>query len=389
MKARVQRGRAQLRELLRTCCRIELDRRGQVSELERNGSGACGCASSSDKGRAPRNSPPRSRRALHPSTVRSVSVMRSPSIPPEAEHERDDHTRDRQRGTEHESGITRVGAAGTRTAVVPQVSSRCPNAGAAPPHPVPRLPRRLDRERRFSIDQARARVLRTEPAVGRERLRAHLRRIPAARRARRRPRRPPPHPCRRPHPVYARLARRRRSAQRRSAHRRPAGPGHRRRDDVPGRALDHHHNLHQPSRPQHRRRSLGRHSRPRRRLRRRTQRRPHRGPGWRWIFYLNVAVATLACLGALALIARDRRVRRQRSFDLTGAVLVTTGMLLLIYALVQAPTPVGEPHAPSASSPPPPSSSPPSSPTNSAHATRSSRSRSSASRDSPPPTSPN
>jgi RNA polymerase sigma-70 factor, ECF subfamily len=48
MKTRVQRGRAQLRELLRACCRIELDRRGQVSQLERNGSGACGCASSSD-----------------------------------------------------------------------------------------------------------------------------------------------------------------------------------------------------------------------------------------------------------------------------------------------------------------------------------------------------
>lgn len=46
MKARVQRGRTQLRELLRACCRIELDRRGQVTEFERNGSGSCGCARS-------------------------------------------------------------------------------------------------------------------------------------------------------------------------------------------------------------------------------------------------------------------------------------------------------------------------------------------------------
>jgi RNA polymerase sigma-70 factor (ECF subfamily) len=48
MKARVQRGRAQLRELLRACCRIELDRRGQVTDFERNGSGSCGCARSSE-----------------------------------------------------------------------------------------------------------------------------------------------------------------------------------------------------------------------------------------------------------------------------------------------------------------------------------------------------
>jgi RNA polymerase sigma-70 factor (ECF subfamily) len=46
MKARVQRGRVQLRELLRACCRIELDRRGQVTDFEPNGGGSCGCARS-------------------------------------------------------------------------------------------------------------------------------------------------------------------------------------------------------------------------------------------------------------------------------------------------------------------------------------------------------
>ena len=46
MKARVQRGRVQLRELLRACCRIELDRRGQITALEHTGSNGtrkCGC----------------------------------------------------------------------------------------------------------------------------------------------------------------------------------------------------------------------------------------------------------------------------------------------------------------------------------------------------------
>ncbi len=55
MKARVQRGRAQLRELLRDCCRIELDRRGQITELERNdpSRGACGCSAGQDSERRP------------------------------------------------------------------------------------------------------------------------------------------------------------------------------------------------------------------------------------------------------------------------------------------------------------------------------------------------
>jgi RNA polymerase sigma-70 factor (ECF subfamily) len=48
MKARVQRGRQQLRELLRACCQIELDRRGQITEVARNGSSSCGCVRSSN-----------------------------------------------------------------------------------------------------------------------------------------------------------------------------------------------------------------------------------------------------------------------------------------------------------------------------------------------------
>jgi RNA polymerase sigma-70 factor, ECF subfamily len=43
MKARVQRGRAQLHELLRACCQIELDRRRQISEVEPHGGRSCGC----------------------------------------------------------------------------------------------------------------------------------------------------------------------------------------------------------------------------------------------------------------------------------------------------------------------------------------------------------
>jgi RNA polymerase sigma-70 factor, ECF subfamily len=49
MKSRVQRGRAKLEAMLRACCRIELDRRGGVFDVEQVGScgaTACGCAGS-------------------------------------------------------------------------------------------------------------------------------------------------------------------------------------------------------------------------------------------------------------------------------------------------------------------------------------------------------
>jgi EmrB/QacA subfamily drug resistance transporter len=62
------------------------------------------------------------------------------------------------------------------------------------------------------------------------------------------------------------------------------------------------------------------------------------GPGWRWIFYLNLLVGAVAAIGALALIDRDRYEHKRSSFDLSGAVLVTGGMLLLIYVLIEAPT---------------------------------------------------
>src|ERR687887_476661 len=60
------------------------------------------------------------------------------------------------------------------------------------------------------------------------------------------------------------------------------------------------------------------------------------GPGWRWIFYINVPLVALAGLGALALV-RPERPRRDSTFDLAGAVLATSGMLLAIYTLVRAP----------------------------------------------------
>jgi len=60
------------------------------------------------------------------------------------------------------------------------------------------------------------------------------------------------------------------------------------------------------------------------------------GPGWRWIFYINVPLVALAGVGAVALVGSERQ-RRNSTFDLAGAVLATSGMLLAIYTLVRAP----------------------------------------------------
>jgi EmrB/QacA subfamily drug resistance transporter len=61
------------------------------------------------------------------------------------------------------------------------------------------------------------------------------------------------------------------------------------------------------------------------------------GPGWRWVMFVNPIACVLVLGGVYALIARDERVvRRERGFDAPGAVLVTGGMLLLVYTLVEA-----------------------------------------------------
>ncbi len=62
------------------------------------------------------------------------------------------------------------------------------------------------------------------------------------------------------------------------------------------------------------------------------------GPGWRWVFYVN-PIACLAILaGTLLLIDGDGPRPADRGFDAVGALLSTSGMLLLVYGIVRAPT---------------------------------------------------
>jgi EmrB/QacA subfamily drug resistance transporter len=62
------------------------------------------------------------------------------------------------------------------------------------------------------------------------------------------------------------------------------------------------------------------------------------GPGWRWIFFVNPPICVAVAAGALVLLAKDRQARTGgTTFDSQGAILVTGGMLLLVYSLVRAP----------------------------------------------------
>jgi len=61
------------------------------------------------------------------------------------------------------------------------------------------------------------------------------------------------------------------------------------------------------------------------------------GPGWRWVLFVNVPFSAIAFAGAFALLKKERRAPRLSNFDALGGLLVTGGMLLLVYALVKAP----------------------------------------------------
>jgi EmrB/QacA subfamily drug resistance transporter len=61
------------------------------------------------------------------------------------------------------------------------------------------------------------------------------------------------------------------------------------------------------------------------------------GPGWRWVFFINVPVGVVLIAMAAIFLAVDAPDRRgSERFDVAGAVTVTGGLLLLVYALNRA-----------------------------------------------------
>ncbi|WP_431874537.1 MFS transporter [Amycolatopsis sacchari] len=58
---------------------------------------------------------------------------------------------------------------------------------------------------------------------------------------------------------------------------------------------------------------------------------------WRWVLLINPVICAVILIGIFLVLPNDRRHAPWASFDLPGAVLGTGGMLLLVFAVVEAP----------------------------------------------------
>jgi EmrB/QacA subfamily drug resistance transporter len=59
------------------------------------------------------------------------------------------------------------------------------------------------------------------------------------------------------------------------------------------------------------------------------------GPGWRWVFWINVPIGVAGALLAPRLLA-EARARSARRLDVAGAIAVTAGTSLLVFTFIQA-----------------------------------------------------
>lgn len=61
------------------------------------------------------------------------------------------------------------------------------------------------------------------------------------------------------------------------------------------------------------------------------------GPGWRWVMFVNPIACALVLPAVVAILPGDRPADRSTRFDVLGSLVLTGAMLLLVYALIQAP----------------------------------------------------
>ena len=57
------------------------------------------------------------------------------------------------------------------------------------------------------------------------------------------------------------------------------------------------------------------------------------GPGWRWVFFINVPIGVVLISLATAFLVADRAAGGTRNFDAAGATTVTGGLLMVVYGL--------------------------------------------------------
>ena len=75
------------------------------------------------------------------------------------------------------------------------------------------------------------------------------------------------------------------------------------------------------------------------------------GPGWEWIFFINIPLGLAALALAPLLLRESRAPTARRSYDPAGALTSTGALVLLVYALVEAPDVGWGIHGQSSSSP--------------------------------------
>jgi EmrB/QacA subfamily drug resistance transporter len=61
------------------------------------------------------------------------------------------------------------------------------------------------------------------------------------------------------------------------------------------------------------------------------------GPGWEWIFFINIPLGLAALALSPVLLHESRASLTRRSYDPAGALTITGALVLLVYALVEAP----------------------------------------------------
>jgi len=59
--------------------------------------------------------------------------------------------------------------------------------------------------------------------------------------------------------------------------------------------------------------------------------------GWQWVLWINVPIVAVCALLVVPLLAETRAGSPTRVFDFAGAVTVTVGLTMLVYALIEAP----------------------------------------------------